>query len=199
MIKNLSIKSASYILIGTAVFSSIALSGCSQIKNNSSVNQKTHNYNINTKEVEKAQDAWAKGLVNIGTAYLNKGNYKQEAKNVINNLYAYNYGQNIVLFKPTKAKDTPFRSSYESALSYFIGGNIDYSEDKGFAIEPWKSIKFQNDEIYTHHGLAIAMGEYIFTNYKGGTAKVEYTFGYIKDNNNNLRIILHHSSLPYPG
>ena len=29
--------------------------------------------------------------------------------------------------------------------------------------------------------------------------KVEYTFGFIKINNNELRINLHHSSLPYGG
>ena len=42
------------------------------------------------------------------------------------------------------------------------------------------------------------MGNYYFL----GTGqkkeiKVEYTFGYIKDNNGNLLINLHHSSLPF--
>ena len=41
------------------------------------------------------------------------------------------------------------------------------------------------------------MGHYIFTNKDGDETKAEYTFGYIKDDKGNLRIVLQHSSLPY--
>ena len=44
---------------------------------------------------------------------------------------------------------------------------------------------------------ALAMGNYFFTATKGDVIKVEYTFGYIKDGDGALRIILHHSSIPY--
>ncbi|MFO7873177.1 MAG: hypothetical protein R6U62_01695 [Bacteroidales bacterium] len=43
---------------------------------------------------------------------------------------------------------------------------------------------------------AIAMGHYYFTDYQGNEVKVEYTFGY-KLVGDNLKIDLHHSSLPY--
>ena len=53
----------------------------------------------------------------------------------------------MVLFKPTKAKEVPFRYTLEDALSYFIGGK--YPEDSGFALEPWKEINFDvKGEIY---------------------------------------------------
>ena len=41
------------------------------------------------------------------------------------------------------------------------------------------------------------MGNYYFTDKNGKTVKVEYSFGYIKDNNGDLKINLHHSSFPY--
>ena len=34
---------------------------------------------------------------------------------------------------------------------------------------------------------------------KKNETKVEYTFGYIRDINGNLRINLHHSSIPHSG
>ena len=42
------------------------------------------------------------------------------------------------------------------------------------------------------------MGNYYFTNNEG-TIKVEFSFVYKKDNNGDLRIILHDSHLPYQG
>ena len=41
------------------------------------------------------------------------------------------------------------------------------------------------------------MGNYYFEDSKDKLLKVEYTFGFIKINKNELRINLHHSSLPY--
>jgi hypothetical protein len=40
------------------------------------------------------------------------------------------------------------------------------------------------------------MGNYFFTDPEGYEVKVEYTFGYIEDGDSNLRIQLHHSSMP---
>ena len=45
----------------------------------------------------------------------------------------------------------------------------------------------------------LSMGNYFFEKEKNEFLKVEYTFGFIKINNNELRINLHHSSLPYNG
>ena len=45
----------------------------------------------------------------------------------------------------------------------------------------------------------MAMGNYFFTTPEGDEVKVEYSFGYILDENGNVRINLHHSSMPYAG
>ena len=73
----------------------------------------------------------------------------------------------------------------------------DYSEDGGFAINPWTKVEFQNDSINIYESMALAMGNYFFTDLNGNKTKVEYTFAYIKDDLGDLKIILHHSSLPY--
>lgn len=154
-------------------------------------------YKISVADVMKAQDAWAAGLVEIGKVYSDNGDYQKVAKKLINELYAYNYEKGIVLFKPTKASEVPFRKTKESALSYFVGDNAKFSEDKGFAIHPWSKVVFHNDEMYFHKNMAIAMGTYDFFDMKGNKTTVEYTFGYIETPNGQVKIVLHHSSLPY--
>ncbi|MCF6766226.1 hypothetical protein L3V82_10620 [Thiotrichales bacterium 19S3-7] len=152
---------------------------------------------VTVSEVIKAQNAWAKGIVAIGKAYTEHKDYNQVAINLINQLYAYNYENGIVLFKPTKAQEVPFRKTKEAALSYFVGDNVAYSEDKGFAIQPWTNVVFHNDEMYFHGDMAIAMGSYDFTDSNDKVARVEYTFAYVKDDKGQLKIVLHHSSMPY--
>ena len=41
------------------------------------------------------------------------------------------------------------------------------------------------------------MGNYFFEDESGQLLKVEYTFGFVKINKDEIRINLHHSSLPY--
>ena len=59
-------------------------------------------------------------------------------------------------------------------------------------------MRWGQQQIITDSDSAVAMGNYYFTPV-GETAetKVEYTFGYMKDKDGNLRINVHHSSLPF--
>ena len=107
----------------------------------------------------------------------------------------YHTGQ--VLFKPTKAADVRFRMTKEGAVSYFIGHNKNFPEDKGFALQPWTAVRFKNAGVYINGDVAVAMGKYFFTPLKGNVVKVEYAFGYVKGRDGKLKIFLHHSSLPY--
>ena len=101
-----------------------------------------------------------------------------------------------VLFKPTLAVIEQFRPTFDSALSYFVASNNVCPEDKGFAIKGWTNVRFENTEIIVQETTALAMGNYYFTSPDGDEVKVEYTFGYIVDSSGNLRIQLHHSSMP---
>tara|TARA_B100002052_G_C15555466_1_gene451045 strand:- start:266 stop:661 length:396 start_codon:yes stop_codon:yes gene_type:complete len=104
--------------------------------------------------------------------------------------------QNQVLFKPTKAANEQFRNSKGSAYSYFIAGDDrECQEDNGFALSNWTEILFDNSNIIINEDIAIAMGNYTFKN-EVSKIKVEYSFVY-KNYGNEIKIILHHSSLPY--
>ena len=149
---------------------------------------------IGMADVEGAQKAWGEGIVAIANAHKNDGDYVSIASNHINTLYAYQMGP--VLFKPTLAAIDQFRPTFDTALSYFVASNNACPEDKGFAIKGWTNVRFENSEVIIDGGTALAMGNYYFTDPQGAEIKVEYTFGYIEDDQGNLRIQLHHSSMP---
>tara|TARA_A100001015_G_scaffold239301_1_gene272577 strand:+ start:69 stop:551 length:483 start_codon:yes stop_codon:yes gene_type:complete len=151
-------------------------------------------FNITKSEVIKAQELWAQNVIEIGNLYTKNEDYKSRASVFVKQFYAFDEGE--VLFKPTLALEKQFRFSYDDALSYFIGGHV--SEDKGFALKPWKGIDFRERKIIIFKEIALSMGNYFFQSVDGSDeVKVEFTFGYVKDKDNNLLINLHHSSIPY--
>ena len=148
---------------------------------------------ITKADVVAAQTEWGNGIVAISSVHAADGDYKKRAKQHIKSLYAY--GDTAVMFKPTLAADDQFRETYEEALSYFIG--TEGTEDSGFAIKGWTNVRWESNGIYTDGDSATAMGNYYFTGPDGSETKVEYTFGYVLDEDGALKINLHHSSLPY--
>ena len=151
---------------------------------------------INTSEIEiiKAQELWAQNIIEIGDLYSKNEDYKLKASIFVKRFYAFDICK--VLFKPTLASEKQFRYTYDHALSYFIGGSI--AEDKGFALKPWKKIRFSERKIIILEENALSMGNYFFQSVDDSNeVKVEFTFGYIRASNNNLLINLHHSSMPY--
>ena len=149
---------------------------------------------VNEADINNAQKAWGDGIVAIASAHSNGEDYVSIARNHVETLYAY--GLTNVLFKPTLAAIEQFRPNFESALSYFVASNNVCPEDKGFAIKGWTNVRFENADVILRDSTALAMGNYFFTTPEGDEVKVEYTFGYIVDSSGNLRINLHHSSMP---
>jgi len=159
---------------------------------------------ISMKEVEAAQKLWADSIASISKVYLDGGDYVAAAGEAAGKLYGY--GKSDVLFKPTKATDHPFRPTAEEAMSYFVGAeamkNDEFKgEDAGFAINGgrgWKSVDFRNHKVDLNGPTAQAMGDYVFVDATSGDqVRVEYTFGYKRNDDGNVRIYLHHSSVPY--
>ena len=144
---------------------------------------------ITLDNIENIQKEWGDSLVKLGSLKSNKEACDNEVESLINRLYGYQNG--IVLFKPTKAKDNQFRLTFEGAKSYFIGENSNFFEDKGFALQPWTNVRFENASVILNEKTAIAMGNYFFTETNGSVVKVEYTFGYFMNENNDLKINLH--------
>tara|TARA_B100001996_G_scaffold273868_2_gene214687 strand:+ start:33 stop:500 length:468 start_codon:yes stop_codon:yes gene_type:complete len=150
---------------------------------------------INKKDVSESQKKWALDIINIGKAKNDFTRAQELTQAFLENQYDFKIGN--VQFKPTKASLHQFRNDISSATSYFIGGNKSFEEDSGFALTPWSEVKFVNDSIQCHDNIASAMGNYFFKDSSKNEIKVEYTFVYIKRGDGNIKIILHHSSLPY--
>lgn len=162
--------------------------------------EKVHvmNTNITLEEVEKAQQAWGAALISISKANKDKG--VKEATAIANQVLdgAYGYNMGPVLFKPTlTVVPQTFRPTKEGALAYFVGGNKSFPADTGFALKPWTKYEFENDSIHITADLALTMGKVRLTNDKGEVTEVDKTWGFKRDDSGTLRIVLHHSSLPY--
>lgn len=156
------------------------------------------NTNITLEEVEKVQQAWGAALISISKANKEKGVQAAAtiANQVIDGAYAYHMGP--VLFKPTlTVAPQTFRPTKEGALSYFVGGNENFPADKGFALNSWTKYEFENDSIHITADLALTMGKVRLTNDKGEVTEVDKTWGFKRDDSGTLRIVLHHSSLPF--
>jgi hypothetical protein len=149
-------------------------------------------------EVLQAQQAWGEALIAISQAYTtgNREQAVQQAREVLD--AAYGYSQGPVLFKPTLASgETTFRTEYEGALAYFVGGDPAFPDDNGFALKGWEAFEFENAGVFINGDLALTMGNVMLTDASGNVTTVDKTWGFQRDQDGNLRIVLHHSSLPF--
>jgi hypothetical protein len=156
------------------------------------------NTNITEAEVKAAQDGWGKALIQISDDFASGGiaKAKATANRVLDAAYGYNLG--VVLFKPTLTHGAQtFRTTKAGALAYFVGDDRSFPADKGFALGGWKKYEYRNAGIFINGDLAITMGNVILTDKDGKVTTVDKTWGFKKDSQGQLRIVLHHSSLPF--
>ena len=156
------------------------------------------NTSISEAEVLAAQKGWGDALIAISDTYEKSGQpaAKALAVKVIDSAYGYNLGP--VLFKPTLTEiPQTFRVTRDGALSYFVGGNTAYPKDTGFALKGWKKVSVENAAIFLAGDVATSMGNVSFTDKTGKVTIVDKTWKFKKDDLGNLRIVVHHSSLPY--
>lgn len=149
-------------------------------------------------QVEAAQKAWGEALIAIAKANRDDGpaKAKELAGEIIDAAYGYNLGP--VLFKPTLTEvPQTFRTTRAGALSYFVGQDPDFPKDGGFALKDWHEYEIENAAIHIHGDMAITMGKVRVTDGDGKVTEVDKTWGFQRDEDGALRIVLHHSSLPY--
>jgi hypothetical protein len=172
---------------------------------------------ITADDIISAQNAWTSSVILIGNTYSASyaaGSGAQQsflsssavATTVLSAAYDYDNGR--VLFRPTLTS-TPhtFRNTTESALSYFVSGAYDTT---GFATaNQWKGVQFVSTNTQFWGPIAFTQGYVSFSNAASGTygpggaaytagtssVSVDKTFGYVKDENGNVRIFLHYSAL----
>jgi hypothetical protein len=149
---------------------------------------------ITRQDIEGAQAAWAEAVVAVGEAPSWEEAHER-ATSLVQTLYLLEDG--TLLFCPTLAAQQQFRTTLEDAVSYFVGHGL--PEDGGFALQSWKSIRFENAGIVCREGVGISMGNYFFAKADGPELKVEYTLVHVRDSAGDVKIQLHHSALPYRG
>lgn len=153
---------------------------------------------ITQAEVEAAQVAWGEALVQIASDYKEGGIDKARAtaEAVIDAAYGYEMGP--VLFKPTlTVAPHTFRTTREGALAYFVGHDDAFPNDDGFALNGWTAVEIENAAIFISGDTAKTMGNVHITGADGSVTTVDKTWGFKRDEAGDLRIVLHHSSLPF--
>eukprot|EP00434_Breviolum_minutum_P031675 symbB.v1.2.028010.t1/scaffold2909.1/size67485/2 len=150
--------------------------------------------NLTEITMEAAQLAWSKKLVEVGDLYGMKGNYREIAEELVDDCYAYS--MRPTLFKPAEARVAPFRTSRAGAISYYAGGNINFPEDWGFALRPWKSARLSTEAAVIHGTQGVVMGHAYFDDAAGIQRKAEYAMGFVKSHQGGVRINLHHAHFP---
>lgn len=155
---------------------------------------------INETEVQAAQQAWCKALVDISSTHASGGQpaAKALAEKVIDSAYGYQFG--AVLFKPTLTTNPQtFRTTRAGALAYFVGGDPAFPKDTGFALKGWTRCDVANSAIFIDGDSATTMGKVHFTGKDNKVTTVDKTWQFVRDDAGKLRIVLHHSSLEFAG
>ena len=145
--------------------------------------------------VHKMQEKWANIILEIGKAYKKKISSNSLIFELLHDVYAFDHSE--VLFKPTLAKQNQFRSSKEEFISYFLGQNKVCKEDSGFAIKGWKHVFSDAKAVFLDENMALWMGWVTLVNKDRQSTKVDKSFGFKLCKRRHLKIVLHHSSLPY--
>ena len=153
---------------------------------------------ITEARLKDARNLWGEALVAISLAFDEEGLYaaRQRANEALDVAYGYHLGP--VLFKPTMAGgEQTFRTTRAGALSYFIGHNEEFPQDGGFGLKSWRQVASSAGTAFIESDIALWMGHVTFTNSQGEQTVVDKSWGYKQDQEGQLRIVLHHSSLPF--
>jgi len=137
-----------------------------------------------TKEmVHNALQTWCDNVVQVGKVHSAGGDVQANGH---------------VLFKPTLTfGQQTFRPTKEGALSYFVGGNSNFPDDKGFKLKPWVKVWYSKEDFILHGDLAIVQCNVHFIGEDDSHIFVNKSFVFKQCEDNKARIILHQSSLPY--
>lgn len=173
---------------------------------------------ITVNDVKCAQQEWCRGLLEISRLYWAqpRGDFRGYARTFITRSYDFNGPEGVkVFFRPTLAKfPNNFRTTFDGTLEYFVGTNDDDPND-GFAKKKLVEAKYSNrvDTVETaiqrYGRIGVAMGNVCLKervpntdpndpNYPADKIKstvVDKSFVFRKDDEGNVRLILHMSAV----
>jgi hypothetical protein len=186
--------------LATLAIAAAAFAAAAPLAHAQATAPKTYSANITEADVLAAQKAWGNALVQISKDFEAGGLPKARAtaSAVIDAAYGYNIGP--VLFKPTlTVAPQTFRTTREGALAYFVGGDTAFPKDTGFALKGWRAVEVRNAAIHINGDVATTMGNVMITDKNGKVTTVDKTWKFKKMDDGAVRIVLHHSSLPFSG
>lgn len=145
-----------------------------------------------------ARITWGNEKIAISKAFESDGIDAARAAALAHLDTNYGYALGPVLFKPTMASgEQTFRPTKAGALAYFCGHSQEYPLDNGFAIMGWRAMESVTSASFIDGDVAMWMGWVSLTDKDGKVTTVDKSFGYKRDSTGRLRIVLHHSSLPF--
>ena len=154
---------------------------------------------ISEKDVVAAGQTWCAALVDISETFHSKGAAaaKAKAKAVIDSAYGFQEGP--IAFKPTLASgELTFRNTRQGALDYFVGPDPAFPAGTGFATyKRWTDCTVQEDVIQLFGPVANSMGKVSITDEQGTVTTVDKTWTFWQPKAGVMRIVLHHSSIPF--
>ena len=146
--------------------------------------------------VHTALQTWCDNVVAVGKVHVDGGDARAFSAKVLSDNYDYDNGK--VLFKPTLAHGTQtYRPTKEGALAYFVGGDENFPNDKGFKLKPWVKVWYSKLDYILHGDLAIVQCNVHFIGGDDSHIFVNKSFVFKQCDDGRVRIILHQSSLPY--
>ena len=154
---------------------------------------------ITEEEVLAAGKNWCAALVGISNTFHSEGAAAAKAKAEAVIDAAYSFQQGPVAFKPTLASGaSTFRNTRQGALDYFVGPDPAFPPGRGFATyKRWTDCTVQEDVIQLFGPVANSMGNVSITDDQGNVTTVDKTWTFWQPKNDVMRIVLHHSSIPF--
>ena len=154
---------------------------------------------ITEEEVLAAGKNWCAALVGISNTFHSEGAAAAKAKAAAVIDAAYGFQQGPVAFKPTLASgESTFRNTRQGALDYFVGPDPAFPPGRGFATyKRWTDCTVQEGVIQLFGPVANSMGNVSITDDQGNVTTVDKTWTFWQPKNDVMRIVLHHSSIPF--
>ena len=154
---------------------------------------------ISEEQVVAAGETWCAALVGISNTFHTQGAAAAKAKAEAVIDAAYGFQQGPVAFKPTLTfGESTFRNTRQGALDYFVGPDPAFPPGRGFATyKRWTDCKVQEDVIQLFGPVANSMGNVSITDDQGNVTTVDKTWTFWQPKEGVMRIVLHHSSIPF--
>ena len=153
---------------------------------------------ITSADVNRIQQSWCQSFLEIGAAFRRSGISQARALAEAFVDTTYGYARGPVAFKPTFASGSQtFRPTREGAIAYFVGANSRYPNDRGSALKTWASCRVSNHSIQLYGSYAAVMGQMTLVDQEGVAITLDQTWGFLLQEPGDIRIVLHHSSLPF--